>query len=233
MSATTPAKKDKLSNPMRELKLAKLIVHCCVGESGDRLTRASKVLEQLTGQKVVTGKARYTLRGFGIRRNEKISCHVTVRGDKATEILERGLKVKEFELLDKNFSANGNFGFGINEHIDLGLCVVALSISLFARVATHRIASRCVACGAAVHCARRGEGPRWRRWKGTDAPHHSRYDPSSGIFGLDIYCVLTRAGARVAKRKVQQGVVGKKHQISKQEAQQWFVQKFDGLISKE
>jgi large subunit ribosomal protein L11e len=35
--------------------------------------------------------------------------------------LDRGLKVKEYELKKKNFSATGNFGFGINEHIDLGL----------------------------------------------------------------------------------------------------------------
>jgi large subunit ribosomal protein L11e len=65
--------------------------------------------------------ARYTVRTFGIRRNEKISVHVTVRGEKALEILERGLKVKEFELKAKNFSATGNFGFGISEHIDLGI----------------------------------------------------------------------------------------------------------------
>ena len=43
------------------------------------------------------------------------------RGEKAEEILERGLKVKEFELRKKNFSATGNFGFGIMEHIDRGL----------------------------------------------------------------------------------------------------------------
>ena len=91
-----------------------------VGESGDRLTRASKVLEQLTGQTPVTSKARYTVRTFGIRRNEKIAVHVTIRGPKAEEILERGLKVKEYELRRKNFSDTGNFGFGIQEHIDLG-----------------------------------------------------------------------------------------------------------------
>ena len=91
-----------------------------VGESGDRLTRASKVLEQLTGQTPVTSKARYTVRTFGIRRNEKIAVHVTIRGPKAEEILERGLKVKEYELRRKNFSETGNFGFGIQEHIDLG-----------------------------------------------------------------------------------------------------------------
>lgn len=34
---------------------------------------------------------------------------------------ESGLKVKEYELLRRNFSDTGNFGFGINEHIDLGI----------------------------------------------------------------------------------------------------------------
>merc|ERR1711971_1054034 len=43
-------------------------------------------------------KARFTVRSFGIRRNEKIACRVTVRGPKAEEILEAGLKVKEYEL---------------------------------------------------------------------------------------------------------------------------------------
>ena len=38
--------------------------------------------------------ARYTVRSFGIRRNEKIAVHCTVRGEKAEEILEKGLKVK-------------------------------------------------------------------------------------------------------------------------------------------
>lgn len=65
--------------------------------------------------------ARYTVRSFGIRRNEKIAVHVTVRGFKANEILDRALKVKEYELKKKNFSATGCFGFGITEHIDLGL----------------------------------------------------------------------------------------------------------------
>lgn len=40
-----------------------------------------------------SSSARYTVRSFGIRRNEKIAVHCTVRGAKAEEILEKGLKV--------------------------------------------------------------------------------------------------------------------------------------------
>lgn len=94
------------------------------------------------------------------------------------EILERGLKVKEYELLQQNFSETGNFGFGINEHIDLGI----------------------------------------------------KYDPSTGIYGMDFYVILERPGFRVARRRKAQSKIGRPHKLTKDDAMKWFQQKFEGVI---
>ena len=61
----------------------------------------------MTGQNPVTAKAKYTIRTFSIKRNEKIAVHVTLRGQKAMDLLQKALRVKEFELKKCNFSKEG------------------------------------------------------------------------------------------------------------------------------
>ena len=100
-------KKEKFDNKMREIKIEKLILNLCTGEGGDKLTKAAKVLEDLTNQKPVESKAKYTIRSFSIKRNEKIAVHVTVRGKQAETLLQNALKVKEHELRKENFSEQG------------------------------------------------------------------------------------------------------------------------------
>merc|ERR1711890_5721 len=107
-------------NPMKDLHLNKLCINICVGGDSQKLKKATSVLQQLTNQTPKLSKSRLTIRSFGIRRNEKIACHVTVRKEKALKILEDALKIKEFELKESQFS-DGVFGFGIEEHIDLGM----------------------------------------------------------------------------------------------------------------
>ena len=78
----------------------------------------------------------------------------------------------------KNFSSTGNFGFGITEHIDLGI----------------------------------------------------KYDPTTGIYGLDFYVVLKRAGTRVSKRRRARARVGGCQKVSKEDAIKWFQTKYEGLV---
>jgi len=163
---------------MRKLRIEKLVINICVGESGDKLIRAGKVLSQLTSQNGVHGKARLTVRTFSIRRNEEISVYTTVRGPKARQILDLALKVKEYELNAKNFSDTGCFGFGIDEHIDLGI----------------------------------------------------KYDPTIGIYGMDLFVQLTRPGYRVCKRRQKVGRIGRPHRVSKEDAIRWFQTEFDGTV---
>ena len=72
----------------------------------------------------------------------------------------------------------GNFGFGIDEHIDLGI----------------------------------------------------KYDTSTGIFGMDFYVCLTRAGKRVSKRRARTNRFGKFQRVTKDESKLWFIEKFGGSI---
>ncbi|MEM0303139.1 MAG: 50S ribosomal protein L5 [Archaeoglobaceae archaeon] len=108
----------KKENPMREILLEKVVINIGVGESGERLQKAEKMLSTLVSQKPATTIAKKTIKNFGIRKKEKIGLKVTLRGEKAMEFLKKALKVKEMKLSKRSINA-GNFSFGIAEHIDL------------------------------------------------------------------------------------------------------------------
>ncbi len=104
--------------PMRRPYIAKVIVDMCTG-GGEPLKRAATILEQLTGQTPVQSRAKQTIRDFGIRKREAIAVRVTLRHERARDFLERALKARENTLLIKNWDEDGNFAFGIKEHIDI------------------------------------------------------------------------------------------------------------------
>lgn len=105
-------------NPMRRIYVDKVTVNIGVGESGQRLVNAEKVLELLTGQKPVRTYAKKTIQTFGIRKGEPVGCKVTLRGERAVEFLRKALSVVNNRLSERQFDEFGAFSFGIREHID-------------------------------------------------------------------------------------------------------------------
>lgn len=57
-----------------------------------------------------------------------------------------------------------------------------------------------------------------------------RYDPSTGIYGMDFYVVLERPGYRVARRRRCKARVGIQHRVTKDDAMKWFQVKYEGVI---
>ncbi len=106
-------------NLMLKPKIRKVTVNIAVGKSGEPLEKAGKVLEQLTGQKPVKQKAKKTIRDFGIRKGEPISCIVTLRKGKTVEFLKKALQAVDNRLSKSCFDETGNFSFGIKEHIEI------------------------------------------------------------------------------------------------------------------
>lgn len=107
------------TNIMRRLRIEKVTVNCSVGESGARLERAAKILEALTGQKPQIRKAKKTVKGFGIHKGEPIALRVTLRKQRAVDFLTRALRAVNNTIKSSSFDSNGNFSFGIKEHLDI------------------------------------------------------------------------------------------------------------------
>ncbi|UCH32082.1 MAG: 50S ribosomal protein L5 [Candidatus Bathyarchaeota archaeon] len=141
LSATNEEKirKEWLETPMLTPKVRKVTVNISLGQSGEPLEKAGKVLQQLTGQKPVKRKAKRTNRDFGIRKGEPISCIVTLRKEKAMEFLRKALQAVDNRIPESSFDKMGNFSFGIKEHIeipgtkympDLGIFGMDISVTL-------------------------------------------------------------------------------------------------------
>ena len=48
-----------------------------------------------------------------------------------------------------------------------------------------------------------------------------KFDPTTGIYGMDFYVVLSRPGARVQERKHARGSIGHRHKVTKEDAIKW------------
>ena len=104
--------------------IVKVVVNTGVGEAardGKIIDGAVADLTKITGQKPQVTKARKSIAQFKLREGQPIGAHVTLRGDRAWEFLDRLLslalpRIRDFRgLSDRQFDGNGNYTFGLTE----------------------------------------------------------------------------------------------------------------------
>ena len=125
-SEIVPALREEFdyANIMQVPGLVKIVVNTGVGEAA----RDSKVIEgaiadlvKITGQKPKVTLARKSIAQFKLREGQAIGAHVTLRGDRAWEFLDRLVnlalpRIRDFRgLSDQQFDGSGNYTFGLTE----------------------------------------------------------------------------------------------------------------------
>ena len=114
------------ANAMQVPKITKIVLNMGVGEAtqDSKLVQiAATELEKIAGQKPVITKARKAIAQFKIRENLAVGTKVTLRKVRMYEFLDRLInialpRVRDFRGLgDRSFDGNGNYAFGIKEHI--------------------------------------------------------------------------------------------------------------------
>lgn len=108
-----------VENPMRSIRVGKVVVNIGLGKSGEAIERGKKVLEQVTGQRPAQTRAKRSVRDFGIHKGEPIGVVVTVRGNEAAPLIEKLLVAREKKVPESSFDARGSVSFGIKEHIEI------------------------------------------------------------------------------------------------------------------
>ena len=112
------------TNPHQVPGVVKVIVNTGVGEAARDskvIDGAIKDLSLITGQKPQVTKARKSIAQFKLREGMPIGAHVTLRGDRAWEFLDRLLstalpRIRDFRgLSPKQFDGHGNYTFGLTE----------------------------------------------------------------------------------------------------------------------
>jgi large subunit ribosomal protein L5 len=114
------------ANVMQIPGLTKIVVNMGVGEAardGKLIDGAIRDLTSITGQKPAVAKAKKSIAQFKLREGMPIGAHVTLRGDRMWEFLDRLLsialpRIRDFRgLSDRQFDGHGNYSFGLTEQV--------------------------------------------------------------------------------------------------------------------
>jgi large subunit ribosomal protein L5 len=165
-------------NPMREIRIHKIVINIGCGEAGEKLDRAKKLLMGLVGKESVCVTKTSSRTTFGMPKGRAIGVKLILRRAEAMDFLKKAFESVDNKIKKTIFDKQGGFSFGIKEHIS------------FPGV---------------------------------------RYDPSIGIYGMDVCVSLERRGYRVM-RKRGGNKISKKHRITSDEALGWVQNNFNVKI---
>jgi len=141
-----------MSDVMRALRIDKVVINIGVGEAGDRLNKAQKVLRMLTDHEPKVTVAKVTTRDLGIREGMPIGCKVTLRRTDAEEFLRKALAIRENRIASYSYDPEGNLSFGITDYTDFEgmkydpeIGIFGMDISVVFRRPGYRVARRRIA----------------------------------------------------------------------------------------
>lgn len=107
------------NNPNTQVKIEKVTLNIGVGQSGDKLEKAKKLLSKITNKKPVLTKTQKRIPTWGLRPNLAIGTKVTLRNKDAGVLLKRLFMAIDNKISEKKFDRFGNFAFGVPEYIDI------------------------------------------------------------------------------------------------------------------
>jgi len=106
-------------NPMRTIRIEKVTLNIGAGKEQAVLEKSVLLLKNIAGIQPVKTFTTKRIPTWGLRPGLPIGCKLTLRKEKASEMLKRLLKAKDFILRDSQFDPAGNIAFGIPEYIDI------------------------------------------------------------------------------------------------------------------
>jgi large subunit ribosomal protein L5 len=105
-------------NPMRQMRINKLVINIGTGSDEAQQTNARRLLEIITGRKPANEISRHRNPAFKISKGQKIGAFVTIRGEQARPLATKLFDAVDNKVSDRAITANG-VSFGIKEYIDI------------------------------------------------------------------------------------------------------------------
>ncbi len=106
-------------NPMQKPVIEKVTLNVGAGTDQTKLDKGITLIKSITGIDPVKTTSKKRIPAWGIRPGLPIGCKLTLRKEKARELLVRLLKAKDNKLKKTQFDNFGNVSFGIHEYIDI------------------------------------------------------------------------------------------------------------------